>query len=130
MLRLELLIKEKLWQSTKLPEMVFCYQNCSDLLWEKIVLVIDKNFEIRGWMPRICKNFEIIRTIYSSSYGLRTPCEEIVFTARPKINSHSQIFRYGWYIFCLPHRPKFSDSFDLWLHWVSVVCGTYHALET
>ena len=24
--------------------MVFCYQNCSDLLWEKIVLVIGKNF--------------------------------------------------------------------------------------
>ena len=25
-------------------EMVFCYQNCSDLLGEKIVLVIKKNF--------------------------------------------------------------------------------------
>ena len=25
-------------------EMVFCYQNCSDLLWEKIVWVIEKNF--------------------------------------------------------------------------------------
>ena len=24
--------------------MVFCYQNCSDLLWEKIVLVIEKKF--------------------------------------------------------------------------------------
>ena len=24
--------------------MVFCYQNCSDLLWEKFVLVIKKNF--------------------------------------------------------------------------------------
>ena len=24
--------------------MVFCYQNCSDLLWERIVLVIEKNF--------------------------------------------------------------------------------------
>ena len=43
-------------------------------------------------------------------HGLRTPGEEIAFTARPKINSHSQIF-----------RPKFSDFFDLWLHWVSVV---------
>ena len=28
--------------------MVFCYQNCSDLLWEKIVLVIEKNFEAEG----------------------------------------------------------------------------------
>ena len=24
--------------------MVFCYQNCSDLLWEKKILVIEKNF--------------------------------------------------------------------------------------
>jgi hypothetical protein len=24
--------------------MVFCYQNCSDLLREKIVIVIEKNF--------------------------------------------------------------------------------------
>ena len=45
----------------------------------------------------------------------------IALTALPKINSHSQIFRYGRSIFCLPHRPKFSDSFDLCLHWVSVV---------
>ena len=30
-------------------EMVFCYQNCSDLLWEKIVLVIEKNF----WNSRL-----------------------------------------------------------------------------
>ena len=31
--------------------MVFCYQNCSDLLWEKIALVIKKNlfkFEAEG----------------------------------------------------------------------------------
>ena len=29
--------------------MVFCYQNCSDLLWEIIVLVIEKNF----WNSRL-----------------------------------------------------------------------------
>jgi hypothetical protein len=54
-------------------------------------------------------------------HGLRTPREEIAFTARPKIHSHSQIFRYAGSIFCLPHRPIFSDIFDLCLHWVSVV---------
>ena len=45
--------------------LVFCYKNCSDLPWEKNVLVIEKNF----WnsRPRICKIFEIIRTIYSNS---------------------------------------------------------------
>jgi hypothetical protein len=30
-------------------KMVFCYRNCSDLLWEKIVLVIEKNF----WNSRL-----------------------------------------------------------------------------
>ena len=54
-------------------------------------------------------------------HGLRTPGEKMVFTARPKIQSQSQIFRYGRSIFCLPHRPNFSDNFDLFLHWVSVV---------
>ena len=57
---------------------------------------------------------------FSSNHGLRTPGEEIALTARPKIHSHSQIFRYGRSIFCLPHQHKFSDFFDLCLHWVSV----------
>ena len=36
-------------------EMVFCYLNCSDLLWEKIVLVIEKNF----WNSRLkAENFQ------------------------------------------------------------------------
>ena len=52
-------------------------------------------------------------------HGLRTPREEVAFTARPKIHSHSQIFKYGRNIFCLPHRPKF--------HWVFVVCAMYKA---
>ena len=58
---------------------------------------------------------------FTHMHRLRTPREEIAFTERPKIHSHSQIFRYGRSIFCLPHRPKFSDFFDLCLHWVSVV---------
>ena len=58
-----------------------------------------------------------------SAHGLRTPREEIAFTARPKIQSQSQIFRCGRSIFCLPHRPNVSDFFDLCLHWVSVVRG-------
>jgi hypothetical protein len=54
-------------------------------------------------------------------HGLRTPGEEIAFTAQPKIKSQSQIYRYGLSIFCLPQRPNFSDIFYLCLHWVSVV---------
>ena len=59
--------------------------------------------------------------LHGRNHGLRTPREDIAFTARPKIHSHSQIFRYGGSIFCLPHRPNFSDIFDLCLHWMSVV---------
>ena len=62
-------------------------------------------------------------------HGLWTPGEEIVFTARPNINSHSQIFKYDRSIFCLPHRPKLSDFFDLCLHWVSVVRVYYNHLK-
>ena len=28
----------------KKTKMVFCYHNCSNVLWEKIVLVIEKNY--------------------------------------------------------------------------------------
>ena len=36
-------------------KLVFCYQNCSDLLWEKIVLVTEKNF----WNLRLkAENFQ------------------------------------------------------------------------
>ena len=45
-------------------EMVFCYQNFSDLLWEKNDLVIEKillKLEAEGW------SFKITRTIFSNS---------------------------------------------------------------
>ena len=41
-------VAQPLW-SLVCGGMVFCYQNCSDLLWEKIVLVIEKNF----WNSRL-----------------------------------------------------------------------------
>jgi hypothetical protein len=62
-------------------------------------------------------------------HGLRTPREEIAFTAQPKIHSHSQIFRYGRSILCLPQWPKFSDFFDLCLHYVSVVRAPVHVFD-
>ena len=63
------------------------------------------------------------------NHGLRTPREEIAFTERPKIHSHSQIFRYSRSRFCLPHRPNFSDIFDLCLHLVSVVCACNYSVK-
>ena len=61
----------------------------------------------------------VLRMISFTDYG--RPVRISPFTAQPKINSHSQIFRYGPSIFCLPDRPNFSEIFDLCLHWVSVV---------
>ena len=49
---------------------------------------------------------------YSSVLGQK-------FTPIPKF-----LGTYGRSIFCLPHRPNFSDLFELCLHWVSVVYGT------
>jgi hypothetical protein len=60
------------------------------------------------------------------NHGLRMPREDTFFTARLKIQSQSQIFRYGRSIFSLPHRPNFSGIFDLCLHWVSVVRELNH----
>ena len=53
--------------SKNLKDLVFWYQNCSDLLWEKIVLAIEKKFWNWGWRLRIFKTFEITRTAYSNS---------------------------------------------------------------
>ena len=66
--------------------------------------------------------YTLARNLRGRKHGLRTVGEEIAFTARPKIKSQSQILRYGRSIFCLPHRPNFSDLLELCLYWVSVVC--------
>ena len=48
--------RTKLLLPIKKSEMVVCYQNCSDLLWEKNVLVIEKNF----WNSRLqAENLQI-----------------------------------------------------------------------
>ena len=57
----KLAFRQKITIILILKEMAFCYRNCSDLLWEKIVLVIEKNF----WNSRL--KAEIIRIIYSNS---------------------------------------------------------------
>ena len=63
-------------------------------------------------------------TLFSGfPHRLQMPWDEVVFTKWRKIHSHSQIFRYGRSIFCLPHWPKLSYFFDLCLHFTSVVRG-------
>ena len=46
---------------------VFCFQNCSDLLWEKMFQWSGTSFESWGWRPSVCKNFEITKIIHSNS---------------------------------------------------------------
>ena len=58
--------------------------------------------------------------IDACNHGLRTPGEEIDFTARLKSKSQSQIYRYGQSIFYLPHRHKISGFFVLCLHILGV----------
>ena len=55
-------------------DIVFCYPNCSDLLWEKIVLVIEKNF----WNLRLnAENFQNFWDHYNNlfeQWKVRTIC--------------------------------------------------------
>ena len=60
-------------------ELVFCYQNCSNLLWEKIVLVIEKNF----WNSRL-KAREFAKF-------LRSP-EQFIQTAQGQNNFWDRFF--------------------------------------
>ena len=83
-------------------------------------------FKAKGQLRSYCQIYilcqdRVPRPLQPTGHGLRTPDEEIAFTARPKIKSQSQIYRHGQSIFCLPHRPKISGFFELCLHWVSVV---------
>ena len=77
-----------------------------------------------GWKGQTCDTESKFTHRYI--HGLQMPGEQIAFTARPKIKSQSQIYRYGRSIFCLPHVPKISGFFDLCLHWVSVVRASTH----
>ena len=127
-----------------------CGQNVVRVRYASLDQLLSKYIWLKSWAPKFCwKNsmsrdysieyvcdiqenpssqvLPIIAKNLSFHHGLRTPGEEIAFTARPKIHSHSQIFKYGRSIFCLPHRPKFSIFFDLCLHWVSVLRGFHYS---
>ena len=99
-----------------------------------IYIILSERFRFHSChsLKVLCHQFFFfaVRTVpgHNMYHGLRTPREEIAFTARPKIQSQSQIFGYGRSIFCLPHWPNFSDIFDLCLHWVSVVRDSIDAM--
>ena len=43
---------------SKVDKLVFCFSSCSDLHWEKIVLVIENFFwKIQCWRKRVCNFF-------------------------------------------------------------------------
>ena len=47
--------------------MVFCYQNCSDLLYENCSCDQEKLLKFKAESREFCKIFEITRTIHSNS---------------------------------------------------------------
>ena len=88
---------------------------CLERIWDSAAFFFPFPTVLR--LVAVRSTFILLLTyIYTLKHGLRTPREDIAFTARPKTQSQSQIFRYDGSIFCLPHRPNFSDIFDLCLH--------------
>ena len=47
---------------------VSCFQNCSDLLWEKKSFSDRRNFQNIGRRPRIFKKFEVTWTIFETDF--------------------------------------------------------------
>ena len=73
-------------------QMAFCYQNCSDVLWEKIALVIEKNFrdsrlKAEIWFLRSLEHFFL--TVRQNNFGNKIPflgyCK--IFTSLPSFAS-------------------------------------------
>ena len=49
--------------------MVFCYENCSDILWEKSVLVIEKNFWNSRLKAKILRSLEqFVQTVKGKNH--------------------------------------------------------------
>ena len=118
---LELFLYTKRYYSSTTIYQVLSKAIVTDIIWslKNTIYVSQKRFLLKHLLKQAAVQ---IPNCLTYRHGLRTPREEIAFTtAWPKIQSHSQILRYGRGIFCLSHRPNFSDSFNLCLHWVSVV---------
>ena len=72
--------------------MVFCNQNCSDLLWEKIVLVIEKNFWNSRLKAKILRSLEqFIQTVKGQNNFLVTEIF-LIFHCFNKLFKWSQTF--------------------------------------
>ena len=64
----------------QVSEMVFCYQNCSDLLWEKIVLVIKKNFWEKGqWKVRTIFGKRMLFLTFSWRFLISNKLKQLEF---------------------------------------------------
>ena len=100
--------------------MVFCYQKGSYLLWEEIVLVMKKSFEIRGWGLRICKNFEItgiiwgqlinrkpkLKLFFLATNLLPTPLHNVYCTLYPRFSHLKPIGQWPMHVWQF-YRPLF-----------------------
>ena len=68
--------------------MVFCYQNCCDLLWEKNVLVIEKNFCKFSAFSLELDNFSrSLEQSIQTVKGANNPSKKRKYNPEPMINS-------------------------------------------
>ena len=100
--------------STKnLFSMVFCYQNCSDLLWEKIVLVFEKNFlnsrlkaeNLKIYWDHLNNLFKQwkVRTLFWWQNSFST-CSWRFFRSRNFQENLGKIFFSSYNCFCLNYQ--------------------------
>ena len=74
---------------------------------KKLFQLSRKTFEIQGWLPRICKIFEITMTIYSNSEQLLvTECFFLICSSRFLISNKLEQFKFKLEKFIGKHAGK------------------------
>ena len=101
-------------------------KKCAKLLGHSINQSVTQFADNAEWLGnfKITTELSQARTT-DAQWGNRLHCTAENQTPNPKFLGTG----YGQSIFCLPHRPKISDFFDLCLHWVPVVRGHKYILQ-
>ena len=113
---LELFLYTKRYYSSTTIYQVLSKAIVTDIIWslKNTIYVSQKRFLLKHLLKQAAVQ---IPNYLTYRHGLRTPREEIAFTtAWPKIQSQSQIFRYGRRIFCLPSLGVHSPRYSPWSH--------------
>ena len=108
--------------------MVFCYQNCSDLLWENCSSDREKLLKFEAEGREFAKEFEITRTIYSNSerseqflvtecfFSLFLEVSYIILLLIPKVVVQMYCQAAKWLYARLRCCPRLHRLDDPWWH--------------